>query len=160
MARIRLDQIRAVLDNGVLSGTLTVNLRGMNPAYLLSTRLRGASWSSGTVDVEAVVESHGIGTEVLSNLRSQGIFTALAPEMDLMPALDSVSGQYRLDWAGSEPRLRFTDLQLSTGNEVYTGQGGTVHDGQLLIRLSSGSKQLQLSGTLPHIRTNGRLPVP
>jgi hypothetical protein len=47
---------------------------------------------------------------------------------------------------------RFTDLQLVSGDETYTGQGGSQPDGRLLFLLSSGSKEMHMSGTLAELR--------
>jgi len=69
-----------------------------------------------------------------------------------LPGLESVSGEYDLAWAQSAPILRFTDLQLVSGDETYTGQGATQPDGRLLIQLTSGSKEMHMSGTLAELR--------
>jgi hypothetical protein len=50
--------------------------------------------------------------------------------------------------------MRFTDLQLVSGDETYTGQGGTQPDGRLLFQLTSGSKEMHMSGTLAQLRVD------
>jgi hypothetical protein len=72
--------------------------------------------------------------------------------MEAVPDLESVSGAYDLVWAHAAPVWRFTDLQLISGDETYTGQGGSQPDGRLLFLLSSGSKEMHMSGTLAELR--------
>jgi hypothetical protein len=144
--------IRASLDGGRVTGILSVSLRGARPAYRLEARAKGVAWKSGRVDAETVLESSGTGTELLARLHSTGAFVARGLEMDALPDLESVSGAYDLAWAQTAPILRFTDLQLVSGDETYTGQGATQPDGRLLFQLTSGSKEMRMSGTLAELR--------
>jgi len=50
--------------------------------------------------------------------------------------------------------LRFTDLQLVSGEETYVGQGATQPDGRLLFQLTSGSKEMHMRGTLAELRVD------
>lgn len=149
--RARLENLAARWEDGTVAGSLTVNLRGTRPAYLLAARLKTVNCRSGKMDVEGVVETRGMGAELLANLRSQGIFNGRALELGSMPVLPSVSGAYRLVWGRPEPRLRFWDLQLASGEELYTGQGASQEDGRLLFQLSSGTREMRVSGTLARL---------
>jgi len=151
-AKAEFADIRASLNGGRITGVLTVGLRGNRPAYRLQARAKGVEWKSGKVDAETALESSGTGMELLARLHSTGAFTARGLEMDALPGLESVSGEYDLAWAQSAPILRFTDLQLVSGDETYTGQGATQPDGRLLIQLTSGSKEMHMSGTLAELR--------
>lgn len=146
--RARLDQMTASVEDGTLAGVLNVSLRGSRPAYLLVTRIRKLSCRSGRIDADGVLETHGMGAELLANLRSTGTFNGHALELGTMPPLKSVTGTYRLAWGKPEPRLRFWDLHIATGEEIYTGTGATQEDGRLLIQLSSGDREMRMSGTL------------
>jgi len=48
------------------------------------------------------------------------------------------------------------------GDETYTGQGATQPDGRLPIQLTSGSKEMHMSGTSAELRldqpSSGRRP--
>jgi hypothetical protein len=46
------------------------------------------------------------------------------------------------------------DLQLSTGAETYTGHGAAQPDGTLLAQLSSGTRELRVSGTLAQLKVD------
>jgi hypothetical protein len=85
-------------------------------------------------------------------LHASGVFAARGLEMDALPDLESVTGQYDLLWAHTAPVLRFTELQVVSGDETYTGQGATQADGRLLFQLTSGNKEMRMSGTLAELR--------
>jgi len=146
------DHVDARIGGGGLTGMLSVNLRGNLPAYRLEARLKGIEWKSGTVDTDTVLESDGTGAELLAHLHSTGTFVASGLELDAVPDLETVSGSYDLVLAQMQPVLRFSDLQLVSGTDTYTGQGATQPDGQLLIQLSSGAKEMHMSGTLSQLR--------
>jgi hypothetical protein len=86
--------------------------------------------------------------ELLAGLHSTGTFVARGLEMDALPDLGDVSGAYDLRWARMAPLVRFTDLQMVSGEDTYTGQGATQADGRLVFLLTSGSKEMRVSGTL------------
>jgi hypothetical protein len=151
-AKAEFADLRASLDGGRVTGALSVNLRGNRPIYRLEAQAKGVAWKSGKVDAETVLESSGTGPELLARLHSTGTFVARGLEMDALPDLESVSGAYDLIWSQTAPNLRFTDLQLVSGDETYTGQGATQADGRLLFLLSSGGKEMRMSGTLAQLR--------
>ncbi len=145
--RARLERVSARLHDGTISGVLTVNLRGAKPAYLLAGRIRTLSCRSGKLDAEGVLETSGVGEELFANLRSAGTFSGRALELGSVP-LKSVAGVYRLSWAQPEPRLHFSNLELAAGEEIFTGGGATQDNGELLIQLSGGGREVRMSGTL------------
>lgn len=153
-AKAEFTDIRANLDGGRVTGVLLVGLRGSRPTYRLQARAKGVEWKSGKVDAETVLESSGTGLELLARVHSSGAFVARGLEMDALPGLESVSGAYDLVWAQAAPILRFTDLQLVSDDETYTGQGATQPDGRLLFQLTSGSKAIEMSGTLAELRVD------
>ncbi|HXM44687.1 MAG TPA: hypothetical protein VN924_25845 [Bryobacteraceae bacterium] len=153
-ARAEFADIRASLDGGRVTGVLAVGLRGNRPTYRLQARAKGVEWKSGKVDADTVLESSGTGLELLARLHSTGAFVAHGLEMEALPDLESVSGAYNLVWSQAAPMLRFTDLQLVSGDETYVGQGATQPDGRLLFQLTSGSKEMHMSGTLAELRVD------
>jgi hypothetical protein len=146
--------IRAGLDGGRVTGALSVSLRGSRPAYRLDARAKGVAWKSGKVDAETVLESSGTGTELLARLHSTGTFMARGLEMEALPGLENVSGAFDLIWAQTAPNIRFTGLQVVSGDGTYTGQGATQPDGRLLFQLVSGNKEMRMSGTLAELRVD------
>jgi hypothetical protein len=153
-AKAEFTDVRASLDGGRVTGALSVGLRGNGPAYRLQAHAKGVEWKSGNVDADTVLESSGTGLELLARLHSSGAFVARGLEMEALPDLESVSGAYDLAGAQMAPILRFTDLQVVSGDETYTGQGATQPDGRLLFQLTSGSKEMHMSGTLAQLRVD------
>ena len=43
-------------------------------------------------------------------------------------------------------------MSLRTEDETYTGRGATQDDGRLLILLTSGAKEMRMSGTLAKLK--------
>jgi hypothetical protein len=146
--------IRATLDGGRVMGVLAVGLRGGRPTYRLQARAKGVAWKSGKVDAETVLESSGTGVELLAGMHSSGTFVARGLEMETLPDLASVSGAYDVRWARMAPLVRFTDVQLVSGDDTYTGQGATQADGRVVFLLTSGSKEMHVSGTLAELRVD------
>jgi hypothetical protein len=151
-ARARMDNLTARVEDGTATGALTVNLRAAKPSYLLTGRVKTMSCKSGKLDAEGVIETRGTGAELLANLRSQGVFAGRAMAIGTVPEVESIAGNYRVAWAQPEPRLRFWDLRLADGDNVYTGSGATQDDGRLLILLSGGGKEMRMSGTFAKLR--------
>jgi hypothetical protein len=146
--------IRATLDGGRVMGVLAVGLRGGRPTYRLQARAKGVAWKSGKVDAETVLESSGTGVELLAGMHSSGTFVARGLEMAGLPDLATVSGAYGVRWARMAPLVRFTDVQLVSGDDTYTGQGATQADGRVVFLLTSGSKEMHVSGTLAELRVD------
>jgi hypothetical protein len=144
--------LAATLNGGRMTGLLSVAFRGGRPTYRLEAHAKGLEWKSGKVDGESLLETSGTGAELLARLHATGTLAAHDIEMDALPDLESVSGTYNLAWSRTGPNLRFTDLQLVSGDETYTGQGSTQPDGRLLFLLTSGSKEMHMSGTLAQLR--------
>jgi hypothetical protein len=140
------------LQNGTVSGRLTIDLRGNDPVYRLAGQMKSVEWNGGTFDAEAALDTRGTGLALLTNLRSDGSFTGQSFEEAPLNQFDSVSGCYALQWATPAPRLRFTDLKMATGDELYLGRGAVQDDGRLLIQVSNGSRQLSMSGTLARLQ--------
>jgi hypothetical protein len=154
VTRIDLDSVQAQIDQGLIAGKLAVNLSGSRPAYTLSGQVKGLNWQSGLVDGEVMAETSGIGAQLLTNLSSSGAFTATALDLGTLGPWRSVSGTYKLAWAQTAPRLQFSDLELQTEDETYTGSGATQDDGRLLILLTNGSKEMRMSGTLAKLKVD------
>ena len=55
-------------------------------------------------------------------------------------------------WSAIAPRLRLTGLTLRTEDDTYTGRGATQDDGRMLLVLTSGAKELRVSGPLDKLR--------
>jgi len=140
------------IGNGTVTGRLNIDLRGNEPIYHLAGQLKSVEWNGGTYDADASLDTSGTGPALLANLRSEGSFSGQSFEDAPLNEFDSVSGCYAFEWAKGAPRLRFTELRMAAGDELYLGRGGMTDDGRLLIQVSNGSRQLSMSGTLARLR--------
>lgn len=147
-----LSDLNGGLENGAVKGRLSVDLRGNDPVYRMASRLQSVEWNGGKFDAEAVLDTSGTGHAVLANLRSEGSFAGQSFGNEPLDQFESVSGCYVLEWATPAPRLRFTDLQMSSDGELFLGRGVMQKDGQLLIQVSNGTRQLNVTGTLARLQ--------
>jgi hypothetical protein len=152
--KAELGAIQARMENGTITGQLTANLRGASPTYRLVSHWLAVDCRAGKMDADATLETSGTGAELLANLRSEGTFNGRAVELASLPAFKTVSGSYKLVWSRNAPRLQFTDVQVATGGEVYTGRGATQEDGRILVQLSNGAKEMRLTGTLAQLHAD------
>jgi hypothetical protein len=99
-----------------------------------------------------VLDTSGTGQALLANLRSEGSFAGQSFGNEPLDQFESVSGCYVLEWATPVPHLRFTELQMSSDGELFLGRGVMQKDGQLLIQVSNGTRQLSVTGTLARLQ--------
>jgi hypothetical protein len=135
-----------------VTGKLDVNLRGSRPNYKLTAKVKGVAWQGGKVDLEAALDTFGTGVQLLSNLNVDGTFSGANLDFAGLAPLRTAAGTYNLSWWQSGPRLRLSSLNLRTDDDTYTGRGATQEDGRLLVLLSSGAKEMRMSGTLAKLK--------
>jgi hypothetical protein len=145
-ARVDLTDMEARLENGSAYGRVSLDLAGRIPAYRVNFVLDSIDFKGGKIDASGVIRTAGTGRELLTRIRSEGSFTGRALDI-----CKTASGCYRLEW----PRLRFTELQLLIGPDLFIGRGATQDDGSLLLQLSSGAKQMRVTGTLARLAVEG-----
>jgi hypothetical protein len=151
VTRVEFDGLQAKLDRAAITGSLSINLRGARPVYKLTATVKGLDWQSGKLDGQGTLETSGAGLQLLANLTSEGVFTAGGLDFGGLTGR-SLSGNYSVAWAAAAPRLRLTGLTLRTEDDSYTGKGATQDDGRLLLVLTSGAKELRVSGPLDKLR--------
>jgi hypothetical protein len=152
VARVQLDGLHANIDTAVLTGRLDVNLRGSRPNYKLAAKVSGVAWQGGRMDLDAAVDSFGTGTQLLTNMSAEGAFTGTNFDLGGLAPLRTAAGTYNLSWWQSGPRLRLTALNLRTDDDTYTGRGATQEDGRLVVLLTSGGKEMRMTGTLAKLK--------
>jgi hypothetical protein len=152
VTRVQLDSLTATLDRAALTGKLDVNLRGSRPHYRLAAKIKGMKWQAGKLDATATVDTFGTGIQLLTNAAAEGSFNGSAMDMGTLPPVRSVAGKFGFSWWQAGPRLLLTGLNLRTEDETYTGSGATQGDGQLLILLTNGVREVRMSGTLAKLK--------
>jgi hypothetical protein len=149
--QVALDRVEAALGESRIQGAAAINLRGRSPSYRFHGKWRGVSWQSGSMEAEGIVAASGMGVELLENLRSSGIFQGKSVALPEAADEAAVRGAYELEWTAAGPRVRFAGLHLTLGEDHYTGRGHTTADGRLVIDLTSGARELRMSGTLARL---------
>ena len=141
-ARVDLLGVEASVENGAAYGRASVDLAGRVPVYRMDFHLDSFDFEGGKIDADGVVATNGTGGQLLSRIRSQGSFNGRGLDIG-----QTVSGCYLLEG----PRLRLTELQLQVGPDLFIGRGAMQDDGRLLLQLSSGVRQLRVTGTLAQL---------
>jgi hypothetical protein len=130
------------------AGKMSVNLAKVEPSYALNGTLENFDYRNGQLDIDGELESSGIGAALLLNLRSKGTFDGrgimLAPEAEMR----EVSGSYSVGTSYGIPRLLLSNVQVLQGAETLVGQGSSQPDGRIVLELTSGRKQVRLTGML------------
>jgi hypothetical protein len=150
--RVEFDNLQTRLDRAAISGKLAVNLRGQQPAYKLTAKVKGLDWQSGRLDGEGTLETAGTGRQLLAGLKSEGTFSGTALDFGLPDPCRTASGSFTLDWQQGAPRFWLTSLNLETEDGTYTGRGSTQDDGRLLIVLNDGAREMRVSGALGKLK--------
>jgi hypothetical protein len=140
--RVDLLGVEARVENGAAYGRVSADLAGRIPVYRMDFHLDSFDFEGGKIDADGVIGTAGTGTQLLSRMRSQGSFTGRGLDIG-----QSASGCYLLEG----PRLRLTELQLQVGPDLFIGRGVMQDDGRLLLQLSSGARQLRVTGTLAQL---------
>jgi len=147
-ASINVSDVEWRMEDTHASGKMAVNLAKAEPAYQLNGTMENFDYRSGQLDVDGEFTTSGIGPELLLNLRSKGTFEGrgivLAPDAEMRV----VSGAYRVAAANGIPRLLLSNVQVSQGADTLVGQGSSQPDGNLVLELTSGRRQVRLTGML------------
>jgi hypothetical protein len=145
---ILLSNVDCRLDEMHASGKLTVNLVNALPSYLLNGRIENLDYRNGQLDLEGELETSGIGEGLLLNIRSQGTFEGQGIELGPDSLVREISGSYRVAALAGIPRLLLSNLQLTQGADTFYGQGSSQPDGHVVLELTSGRRQMRLTGML------------
>jgi AsmA family len=147
-ASIDVSDLEWRMENTHAAGAMAVNLAKAEPAYQLNGSMENFDYRGGQLDVDGEFITSGIGADLLLNLRSTGMFEGrgivLAPDAEMR----AVSGAYRVAASNGIPRLLLSNVQVSQGADTLTGQGSSQPDGHLVLELTSGRRQVRLTGML------------
>ena len=147
-----LAEIRSEVNEGSLTGRVTVDLRAAVPRYKAELSLKQLAWEGGSLDLDGSLSTAGVGAELLSNLRAQGSFAGHGISTSPANVWDSVIGSFEVTMARGLPILALDSVEVSQGEEIYSGTGRTAAAGQLELVLASESEQLGMTGSLIPLR--------
>jgi hypothetical protein len=146
--QVEVVELSATLGEGSVAGRLSADLRQPVPQYRIAVRFEDLTWMGGAWYGRADIDTQGTGAVLLENLRIEAAFQARS--VSLLPDTEftSVSGTCTLTVPGGLPQLRLSDLHATSGTDIFQGDGITDEEGRLQLELTSGERQIHLSGTV------------
>jgi len=145
---VRLTGLQAQSGEAAFDGAAAIHLAQRQPRYEVSGKLAGLPWRSGTLDAEGTLKTSGMGRDLIANMSAQGSFTGRNIDLTPLDTYDAINGGFEWSWDVRNPRLRLTQLIMTAGGDTWQGSAETQDNGQLLLRISSGTKQVQAAGAL------------
>jgi hypothetical protein len=145
---ILLSNVDCRLDTMRATGKMTVNVALTAPAYHLTGSVENLDYRNGQLDIAGDLETSGTAQDLLLNIRSKGTFEGRGIELGPETQVREIAGVYRVAASGGIPRLSLSNVVLSQGLDTFSGQGSSQPDGHIVLELTSGRKQVRLSGML------------
>jgi len=145
---ILLSNLNCTLDDMHATGKMILNVAQAAPAYHWTGKVEDLDYRNGRLDFEGELDTSGIGENLLLNIRSQGTFEGRDLELATDAPFHEIAGSYRISGVSGIPRLVLTNLQVTQGGDTFTGQGSSQSDGHLILELTSGRRQMRLTGML------------
>ena len=136
------------LDDMHAQGKLSLNLDKPSPVYSWTGAIENLEYRNGRLDLEGEMETSGTAQNLLLNIRSQGTFEGRGIELGPDTEVSAITGGYKLAPVSGIPRLVLSNIQVEQGPDTFSGQGASQPDGHIVLELTSGRKQLRLSGML------------
>jgi len=133
---------------GVLNADLTIDLSPAAVQYRLTGKLAGLPYKGGRVDFDGLVEAAGDGAPLLASVHATGTLSGRAIAFARNANFRTVSGLFEGSFQGASPRWKFTDLEVTQGNEVYKGEGATQADGRVALDLKNLGKPVHYTAPL------------
>jgi len=145
---IMLSDLDCRQDDMHAQGNLSLNLEKPAPAYRWTGAIENLEYRNGRLDLEGEIETSGIAQNLLLNIRSHGTFEGQGIELSPDTEVSAITGGYKLAPVSGIPRLVLSNIQMEQGADTFSGQGASQPDGHIVLELTSGRKQLRLTGML------------
>ncbi|HWR53058.1 MAG TPA: hypothetical protein VN428_18245 [Bryobacteraceae bacterium] len=155
-ADLQVPELSALIENGGVVGDFRANLRGPAPVYRFQGRFHEVVWSGGEWEGTGTLNTWGMGSQLLRNLRVETGFAGRSIAMTPDARFKTLSGQCAFSLARGVPVLHLTKLQATVGDDTFEGKGATSADGRLNLDLSGPERELRLTGTLSPFRLEPR----
>jgi hypothetical protein len=145
---VRLSGVQGQTGDAVFSVAAVVNLAQRQPRYQIAGKVNGLPWRSGAMDAEGTLSTSGTGLDLLTNMSAKGSFRARQIDLAPLDTYDKIDGCFEWSWDQRSPKLKLTQLVMTAGSDIYLGSAETLDNGQLVLRVSDGTKQILASGAL------------
>lgn len=145
----RLTGLQGFAQDAAFNGNATVSVAQRQPVYSFAGKVSGFPWHAGNLQAEGTLTTLGTGLDLLTNMKAEG--TLLGRNIDLPPfdPLERVDGSFEWAWNAKTPRLKLGQLVMVSGGEMFQGTAETRADGQLVVRATDGTKQIEALKPLP-----------
>lgn len=130
------------------SGKVALNVDQRAPSYHLAGAIENLDYRNGQLDVDGELDTSGIAENLTLNIRSHGTFEGRGIELSPDTEVNEISGAYRVAPVLGIPRLTLSNLLVVQGADNLSGQGSSQPDGHIVLDLTTGRKQVRLTGML------------
>ncbi len=140
--------LSGTVDDAAALGEALVDLSGGAPLYALKGTLAKLEYRGGQLGLKGQLVSQGAGEQLVANAKADGTFDGTAIRFSPDNLLERATGAFELTFPTGIAKVKLMNMEVNQGTESYQGLGGTQADGRLMLDLTSGNKQLKLTGTL------------
>jgi hypothetical protein len=130
------------------TGKIALSVDQRAPAYHLAGAIENLDYRNGQLDVDGELDTSGLAESLLLNIRSEGTFEGRNIELGPDATMHEISGSFRVAPAFGLPHLTLSNLQVVQGADNLSGQGSSQPDGHIILDLTTGRKQVRLTGML------------
>lgn len=146
--RVEFRDVRSQALAGVVTAEADADLAGAIPRYRLRFAWDRVQWSGIESSGDGTVNTAGLGSALLANLRAEGAFAARALGPDVLLGLDQAAGCYQTERQARGLVVRFPAFQATADGEAFHGTGVALADGSISLQLVNRLRRMQLTGSL------------
>lgn len=146
--RLELTKFDLHMPDGDVQGAGTLNLASSSPEYRFTAAVSGYHWRGGLLSAEGSMQTTGLGPDAIENLRAEGTFSGQDVSVSTDDQFTAVSGAFQFSFADGWADLKLPRLEVSDGDESWTGSASSLSDGKLIIDLEHEGKQRHVISTL------------
>jgi hypothetical protein len=136
------------MPNGEIQAAGDLNIATYLPRYRFTAAATGFSWRGGTLSATGEFQTSGTGVGALQHLHANGTFSGQDLNLSADDLFSSVSGKFLFSFADGWPDLRVSNLQVTQGDDAWTGGAASQSDGKLVIDLERPGQQRHVVSTL------------
>jgi hypothetical protein len=143
---VRMSRLQGLLNQASFLGSAQIDLSGRTPRYELSGSVKSFPWRGGDVDAEGTLTASGTGSDLARDMSASGSFHARDLNLEPLDNYATIDGCFEWLWNAPNPRLKLSQLVMSSGGDTFIGSAETGDNGQLTLNVSDGVRQIQASG--------------
>ena len=141
---IAFTDLQTYFRGGAVEARGAIDLIENSPVYSASVRIAGMEWKSGTLDSSAVVQSSGVGRDLLTKLHVEGDLAGSDVAFSRERTFEKLTACYSF----TDLRLRLTDVKAIENGATWLGDGALQEDGRIALQISNAGRQVGVFGSL------------